>query len=59
MSSANSDSFTSSFTIGIPFPFLIIVARTSIIMLNRSAQSEALCLVLDFRGKERFSASYH
>ena len=54
MSSANSDSFTSSFTICIPFiscSSLIAVAKTSKTMLNNSGKNgHPYLLVPDLRG---------
>ena len=54
MSSANTDSLSSSFPIWIPFtsfPSLIVVPRTSKTTLNESGKSRHPCLVPDLRGK--------
>ena len=49
MSSANNDSFASSFPIS--FSYLIAVARTSNTMLNRSGESGNNFLLPDLSGK--------
>ena len=54
MSSANNDSFVSSFSLWIPFIYfscLSAVARTSSTMLNRSGERGHPCLIPDLSGK--------
>ena len=58
MSSVNSENFTYFFTF-IPFPYfscLIVVARTSNTMLNRSDENEHPCLAPGF-SRKAFSVS--
>lgn len=58
MSSSNTDNFTSSFMIWMPFisfSCLLVLARTSSIMLDRSGKNGHPGLVPDLRGKLYFS----
>lgn len=58
--SENSDNFTSSFLIWIPFlsfSCLIAMVRTSDIMLNKTSESGLCCLVPDLGGKTFSSSS--
>ena len=53
MSSANSESFTLSFSIWIPYIYfspLISMAKISKTILNSSGESGHLCFIPDFRG---------
>lgn len=56
-SSANGDSFTFFFTIwmsSISFSCLVVLAKASSTMLNRSDRSRHFCLVPDLQGKYSF-----
>jgi hypothetical protein len=50
MSSVKRDSFTTSLPVCIPSNCLIVLARNSKTMLNRSGEYGHPCLVPDFRG---------